>query len=755
MANLDDLKGTFFEECADLLQEMEAGLTDMRDGSGDNETVNAVFRSVHSVKGGAGIFGFTTLVEFAHVFETALDTIRRGTLAASPHVVDVLLQAGDILSDMVGMARAGNAVPQGHGEDCRKALKRLTDGGASEVEAAAPAEFEGLDFKPIPVGDADAPAEFDGLDFKPVPAGGSDDANFDGLDFKPVPAGGLADGRNVFRIVFRPKPDMLRNANEPLLILRELRNLGQLELTADTTQLPSLGELKADQAYVAWSGTLTTDAPRAKVEEVFEFVGGDCELEISEVQAAAAVPVELPPVAEAASAPSPPPPAMPTATPTAAVPAAEPPKAAGGGEAGNKDGKGGASAQAAATTIRVDLDRIDRVVNMVGELVIAQAMLGQVVQDIPETMGGRVSRILEEVIYHTRQLKDSVMSMRAQPVRSVFQRMPRLVRELSAKTAKKVQLEMIGEGTEVDKTIIERLSDPLTHIIRNSIDHGIETPADRIAAGKKEEGTIRLSAAQRGGRIVIEVSDDGAGVNAERVLKKARQKGLVAADAQLSDDEITNLIFLPGFSTAEAVSDISGRGVGMDVVRRNIQDLGGRIVVKSERGKGMTIQLALPLTLAVMDGMVVRVGRETYVLPLAAIIECLRPARSDVHATLGTRGTLHLRGKIVPLVHLGELLVVDNAVRELAEGVVIVTEAQEGQRIGLVVDELLGHQQVVIKSIEENYAAVPGIAAATILGNGRVAFILDPEKLADLEAEGPVGVTPSSGAGRDVRALAA
>ena len=390
------------------------------------------------------------------------------------------------------------------------------------------------------------------------------------------------------------------------------------------------------------------------------------------------------------------------------------------------------AAKPAATTTRIELERIDRVVNMVGELVISQAMLGQIVQDLPEGTSSRLAQILEEVVHHTRELKDSVMSMRAQPVGSVFQRMPRLVRELATKTGKKVRLEMHGETTEVDRSIIERLGDPLTHIIRNSVDHGIEQPADRLAAGKNEEGTVRLSAEHRGGRIIIQVTDDGAGINSERVLKKAREKGLVGADAVLSEDEIGNLIMLPGFSTAETVSDISGRGVGMDVVRSNIQDIGGRISLKSERGRGMTIQLALPLTLAVMDGMVIKVGQQTYVMPLSSIVECLRPARSDISNLIGTRGMLQLRGEFVPLVLLGDLLDISAAAIDSGERVVIITDAGEGSRFGLVVDELCGHQQVVIKSIEESYGSVPGIAAATILGNGRVAFILDVEKLSDL-----------------------
>ena len=397
-----------------------------------------------------------------------------------------------------------------------------------------------------------------------------------------------------------------------------------------------------------------------------------------------------------------------------------------------------AAAKAASTTTRIELERIDRVVNMVGELVIAQAMLGQIVHDLPEVSSGRLRQILDEVIHHTRELKDSVMSMRAQPVGAVFQRMPRLVRELSTKTAKRVRLEMSGETTEVDRSIIERLGDPLTHIIRNAVDHGIESPADRLAAGKKEEGTVHLSAEHRGGRIIIQIRDDGAGINSDRVLQKARERGLVGPEATLSDEEVNNLIMAPGFSTAETISDISGRGVGMDVVRSNIQEIGGRISLKSERGRGMTITLALPLTLAVMEGMVIKVGQETYVMPLSTIIECLRPARSDISNLVGTRGMLQLRGDLLPIVHLGDLLDVGSGPEESEESVVIITDAGDGSRFGLVVDQLCGHQQVVIKSIEESYGSVPGIAAATILGNGRVAFILDVEKLSDLTVKSSV-----------------
>lgn len=715
MASLDDLKKTFFDECDEAMQQIEIGLTDIRSGEGNDETINAVFRGVHSVKGGAGIFGFEQLVEFAHVFETVLDGLRNGSLTATSENLDVLLSASDVLSDLVQMSRGGETIAEGFGAEVRSGLEQIIEqggGGAGGAGDVAPAEFEGLDFMPVAV-------------------------NLDDLSADETPAGG--DGRSVYKIVFRPKSEMLKKANEPLYVLRELRKLGEAEIEADSDNLPALTDIEVDVPYLWWTITLRTEETRAKVDEVFEFVMGDCDLSIVEETPPAAVAVPQAVVEDAAR-----PEAIaalpvieaPSVAPAMPAPKAEikPVMSKPEGEQGGGAGRG----KPAATTTRIELDRIDRVVNMVGELVISQAMLGQIVQDLPESTSMRLIQILDEVAHHTRELKDSVMSMRAQPVGSVFQRMPRLVREVAAKTHKKVRLETHGETTEVDRSIIERLGDPLTHIIRNSVDHGVEAPAARIAAGKPEEGVIRLSAEHRGGRIVIEIKDDGAGINSERVLKIAREKGLVGSDAQLTEDEINNLIMMPGFSTAEVISDISGRGVGMDVVRSNIQDLGGRITLKSVRGQGMTIQLALPLTLAVMDGMVIKVGTQTYVMPLSAIVECLRPSRGEISALIGTHGMLQLRGEFVPIILLSDLLGVESASGSNSERVVIVTDNGDGSRIGLVVDELLGHQQVVIKSIEESYGAVPGIAAATILGNGRVAFILDVEKLAELAAQTPI-----------------
>ncbi len=737
MSSLDQLKQTFFDECSEALQQIELGLPDIRDGAGSEDTINAVFRSVHSVKGGAGIFGFEDLVKFAHVFETVLDEMRSGKLASTQEIVDTLLQANDVLTDLVSMSRSGEPIPPDFGSECRAALQQI-------LRANSDGEEIGDD-------DSPAPAEFEGLDFIPVRVDNFDEAPPENLE-------------SEYKIVFRPKPDLLKKANEPLYIIRELRKLGKLDLTVETDRLPPLEEIEADRPYLGWTGTLRTSATRQEIDEVFEFVVGDCELEITPAEAASACGNfgSVAPSDETTALPSmdvapslvpgtePTPTVVEATVPLSATPAdraapAAPVAAPSSIEPAEAVAPRGQAAKpvVGATTTRVELEKIDRVVNMVGELVIAQAMLGQVVHGLPEDVSARLVQVLEEVVHHTRELKDSVMSMRAQQVNAVFQRMPRLVRELAMKTGKKVRLEMTGENTEVDRSIIERLGDPLTHIIRNSIDHGIEAPQDRLAAGKADEGTIRLSAEHRGGRIVIEIKDDGAGINSERVLQKARDRGLVSPDAALTEDEINNLIFLPGFSTAEKISDISGRGVGMDVVRRNIQDVGGRISLKSDRGRGMTIQLALPLTLAVMDGMVIRVGTETYVMPMSAIVECLRPPASDIHALIGTPGMLRLRGNLVPLVQLCVLLDIDSSASASDERVIIITDAGEGARFGIVVDELCGHQQVVVKSIEESYGSVPGIAGATILGNGRVAFILDVEKLSDIASSQNVqtGVT--------------
>lgn len=681
MSAIDDLRQTFFEESAEGLEAIDSGLAELCDSAASDETVNAVFRAIHSIKGGAGVFGFSGLVDFAHVFETVLDQIRHGKLAPSQQVVEVLQKANDTLSDLVAMARAGETAPANFDADSRAALSQLIGGEGGKDEVAE---------------------------------------DFGDIDFQPVLAEDTASEPLLFRytVAYRATQSQFDGKFEQ--VVKALRAAGQLDLRIETSAVPALDEFDAAKAYIECAGTIESEF---LVDDLRGVIGAIDSSGCWSVSAMEADEAPLPDTAVAARSLVP---AMGGAVAAAAAMPSAGPKA----PPPSNEQREAASSKHSATTIRVDLEKIDRVVNMVGELVISQTMLGQLLQNMQGAgTDGRLAQVLDDVFLHTRELKNSVMSMRAQPVRSVFQRMSRLVRELAVKTGKRARLEMVGEGTEVDKTVIERLSDPLTHIIRNSMDHGIEAPERRREAGKAEEGTIRLLADQRSSRIVIEISDDGAGIDPERVIKKARDNGLIPQEGHLSEDEINNLIFLPGFSTASGISEISGRGVGMDVVRRNVQELGGRISLKSSLGRGMTIQLALPLTLAVMDGMIVKAASETYVMPISSIVECIRPSASEFHALLGTRGALRLRGAIVPIVYLAELFNLSSGSNLTDESTVIIIETSEGVRLGIVVDQLCGHQQVVIKSIEENYGAVPGIAGATILGDGHVAFILDAERL--------------------------
>ncbi len=677
MDPMEAIKQTYFQECDELLLAMEEGLIAMENGEADSETINAVFRAVHSIKGGGGAFGFEILVEFSHVFETVLDHIRSGKLTPTPDIVKVLLRAGDKLSDHVTAARnGGGEVPDA---DVKDELNTLAGDEPEDAGGAAPAEFEGLAFNPIQIDIGDeAPA-----------------------------------APSVWHIRFVPHAALYAKANEPFLLIRELSSLGAIEVEIDLSNLPELVSLEPDQAYFAWNITLRDCADRSKIEEVFEFVSGDCDLEITEETPLPVMGAQIPFVEIEDSEPE----------PVETVPA----------ESAPVEKKTVAAATTTVDvikqTIRVDLDKVDRLVNLVGELVITQAMLSQRIMDSTAQSGTTVGAGFGELEHLLRELQEAVMAIRTQPVKSVFQRMPRLVRETAAQTGKEVRLEIEGEATEVDKTVIERLGEPLTHMIRNAIDHGLEPPDDRVAAGKPAEGTVKLSAEHRGGRIVIEVADDGRGINRSKVRQKAVERGLISPNANLSDEEVDNLIFLPGFSTAGQVSNISGRGVGLDVVRRNIIDLGGRITIGSNTGKGSKFSLTLPLTLAVLDGMIVAVGDQTFVLPLSHIIESLLPKASDVKA-FGYNGMLlNVRGVYVPLVSVGKLLRVPGASKDLASSVAILVESEGVGRMALAVDSIVGQRQVVIKSFESNIGHINGIAAATILGDGRVALILDIDGL--------------------------
>ncbi|HLT77055.1 MAG TPA: chemotaxis protein CheA [Ferrovibrio sp.] len=720
MDDLAQFRQTFFTECEELLGDLEGHLMTLQAGEGDINTLNAVFRAIHSVKGGAGAFGFDRLVNFAHIFETVLDLMRDGRLEPTPDSVLLVLRCADILSDLVRAAQNDTELPPDHEDEGRKALIALAASiGVNADPNAADDELAALDAQ--------------------LAAGGPDAviAAAASAEPEPAPAAAAAPAKAPllkYLVKFTPRDALYQRANEPLILIRELRELGGFLARADASTIPPFDQMQAEGAYIKWEFEIETDKGEQAIRDVFEFVLDDCELEVTCLNppAEAAAPASEAPAKAEAAEPSPAPTAAAvTATPkpqaaaAGTAPKAEAAKPAGTKPAGAKAEGAAPEGGKAVRSIRVDLDRVDKLVNMVGELVITHAMIAQQTEHLHADQHPELANGLAELSHHIRDLQESVMAMRAQPVKSVFARLPRLVRELAVATNKKIRLDMSGENTEIDKTVIEQLGDPLTHMIRNSCDHGIETPEERIAAGKPAEGVIHVSADQRGGRIVIEISDDGRGINRDKVMKKALEKKLIPPDAVLSNEEIDNLIFLPGFSTADTVSNISGRGVGMDVVRQNIQSLGGRVHIQSRPGQGSSFILTLPLTLAVLDGMVLKVGDQSYILPLANIVESLRPEPDQINMVANSSEVLRIRGEYVPLVYLHRIFKVQNGIDDPTKALVIIVELEDGSKMGLVVDEIIGQQQVVIKSLEENFDPIRGVGAATILGNGRVSLILD------------------------------
>lgn len=706
-----EIRASFFVECEELLESLQDALSALDEGDHDSETINVVFRAVHSIKGGAGAFGLADLVAFAHRYETVLDELRNGRLAITPEGMKLFFQAADLLHDQVCAARDGGAEPAS-AADCLRDLEALIGG--------APA--------PEPDGDA--------LDFQPMGLS---------LDF----GADLAFGHEPpdWEVRFTPQSALYASGNEPLHLLRALSTLGKTTVLCDQSAVPALSGLDPEASYLSWTIRLTGDVNEADIREVFDFVEDVCSLEIRPIPSgdtqdgflSAPEPADaagfVPPANAEISAP--PPTTAPEPTTATASAVAAPPAVAPVAPPENSPRKQGASAapknpvEPASATVRVDLDRIDRLVNLVGELVINQAMLAQSVAEAGLPPNSTVMTGLEAFMMLTRDIQDSVMMIRAQPVKPLFQRMARIVRESSADIGKEVRLKTEGEATEIDKTVIERLADPLTHMIRNAVDHGLETPEQRQAAGKPREGVITLSAQHRAGRVVLEVTDDGAGINRPKVRDIAISKGLIPAEAALSDSDIDNLLFLPGFSTATTVSALSGRGVGMDVVRSAILSLGGRITITSEPGKGTKFSISLPLTLAVLDGMVVRVAGETLVVPLSSILETATLTRDDIRALGPHTNVIHVRGAFVPLYDLGAELGYRQAKACYAGSIVLLTSKEDGSRSALVVDAIMEQRQVVIKGLQQSYGHIPGIAAATILGDGQIALILDPADLVE------------------------
>lgn len=706
--NAEEIQAIFFVECEESLAAAEAGLAACRAGTQDADTLNAVFRAVHSIKGGAGAFGFAALQAYTHAFESLLSDVREGLVPLLPRLTDLLLRALDTLSDHVSAARQGGEPPEDGA-----LLVELTGARAGQqadadaADAAQPAPVT------APVTTSEAPAPDFDLD-----------SLLDEIAASPAtaPASPASPGApSAWVLHLRPHADAMRNGAEPLLLLRELSALGARCIACDLSELPEPDSLDPAQGYIGWTFELPGEVTQEAALELFDFVDEDWGI-------ATGAEATLPPLriapANGANAPAPQP-AVPAVPPEAAPETA--PEAASAQDAPTPPAAAAGpppSSIAANQSIRIDLGKLDKLIDTVGELVIAQAMLTQRMSGL-----GAADEELSLLEGLTREIQESAMAIRAQPIGTVFSRVPRILRELANSTGKHVRLDVSGEATELDKTVIERLGEPLTHLIRNAVDHGIEDSAERLAAGKPAEGTLTLSAEQRSGRILIRIADDGKGIDRARVFAKAVEKGIVSHDTQLPPDEIDNLIFAPGFSTAEIVTSVSGRGVGMDVVRQNVKDLGGRITIESEAGKGTTFTLALPLTLAIADGMLVDVGEDTLVVPLAHVVESLRPGDGEVQDMGVTGRMLNVRGKFIPVVPVARQLGIGEGAGGGHDGVLIVVDTQVAGQAALLVDAIREQRQFVIKSLEANFRPVPGVAGATILGDGRVALIVDVDTL--------------------------
>ncbi|MEO0031118.1 MAG: hypothetical protein RIS94_876 [Pseudomonadota bacterium] len=707
--NAEEIQAIFFAECEESLAAAEQGLAACKAGTHDADTVNAVFRGVHSIKGGAGAFGYVALQAFTHTFETLLSDVRDGTVAITEPLVDLMLRALDVLSDHVTAARGQGDTPDDESLQAELTAAMAANAGAAPAPVAAPAD-------PAPASSFDDEDDF-GIDFDSMLddiAGelGSDDA---ATAEQPVGKG--------WHFKVRPHAGAMRNGSEPLLMLREVLELGAACVECDVGAVPPLDTLDPCTGYLGWTFLLPDDVSESAVRDIFDFVGEDCGLAMGEDAPLPALRLPQPaaPRAAAPVAPAAPAPVADSAAPVSATPAAYAPAPE------SETARAGAppAPPMPGQSIRIELGKLDKLIDAVGELVIAQAMMAQ-------RLAGDGLAVTEELAVLeglTRDIQESAMAIRAQPIGSVFSRVPRILRELTTSTGKHVRLDVSGESTELDKTVIERLGEPLTHLIRNAVDHGIESAEDRLASGKPAEGTLTLSAEHRSGRILIRIADDGRGIDRERVLQKAIEKGLVAPDAVLSKEEIDALIFAPGFSTAQQISNISGRGVGMDVVRQNVKDLGGRITIDSEPGAGTTFTLTLPLTLAISDGMVVNVGDQTLVVPLANVVESLRPAPDEVQGLGSRRSMINVRGRFIPVVPLYEAVGARGATEKAEEGVLIVVETEGAGRAALLVDAICDQRQVVIKSLDTHYRSVEGVAGATILGDGRVALIVDVDGL--------------------------
>ncbi|MGB7801247.1 chemotaxis protein CheA [Buttiauxella sp.] len=661
--DISDFYQTFFDEADELLADMEQHLLNLVPEAPDSEQLNAIFRAAHSIKGGAGTFGFSILQETTHLMENLLDEARRGEMQLNTDIINLFLETKDIMQEQLD-AYKNSQEPDAESFDyiC-KALRQL----ALEAKGEAPAPATKLTV----------------------------------VEKETVEASPASDG--FLRIAITGL-----KASERNLLVEELSNLGTISdveqgegsVTATLETTVSADDISAVLCFVIEPEQI----------EFLPFTAGNAAADVAFVEAPVAVAVNAPPVvAEVVK----------EVAPAAVAPRTE------------REAK--APRVSESSSIRVAVEKVDQLINLVGELVITQSMLAQRSNELDPVEHGELITSMGQLQRNARDLQESVMSIRMMPMEYVFSRFPRLVRDLAGKLGKQVELTLQGSSTELDKSLIERIIDPLTHLVRNSLDHGIESPEKRLAAGKSAVGNLILSAEHQGGNICIEVSDDGAGLNRERILAKALSQGM-AVHENMSDDEVGMLIFAPGFSTAEQVTDVSGRGVGMDVVKRNIQEMGGHVEIKSQANVGTTIRIMLPLTLAILDGMSVKVSDEVFILPLNAVMESLQPKEDDLHPLAGGERVLEVRGEYLPLVELWKVFDVAGAKTEATQGIVVILQSA-GRRYALLVDQLIGQHQVVVKNLESNYRKVPGISAATILGDGSVALIVDVSALQGLNRE--------------------
>jgi two-component system chemotaxis sensor kinase CheA len=683
-----EIAKVFFQESREGLDAMESGLLSL-DATADRENINTIFRAAHSIKGGAATFGFTEVATFTHGVETLLDEMRNGLRPITAEAIQTLLQSCDCLREMIAATEAEQPLDQGRIASLNSDIRQIL----GESPGATP---------------------------PPAP---------------PVPAGPAADTAGGWHIVFEPVPDLLRLRNEPVRMFAELERLGTVVTHADVSRLPTLDALDPESCYLAWNIEIAGQIARPMLDEIFDWVDSGCRLEFTPTgspPSAAVVPADTQPNAPAAHAPATPP--AEAERSAAPVSAAAPVNPAAPASAVAPVNAAAQKATGDTGSIRVATEKLDNIINLVGELLITQSMLCGFAEGIDPSELDRLRQGLSQLARNTRELQESVMQIRMLPISFAFNRFPRIVHDLSRKLGKKVEIKLVGENTELDKTVLEKISDPLVHLVRNALDHGLETPELRAAAGKHETGTLELRAFHEGGNIIIEVRDDGAGLNKARILQKARERALITAEQELTDEQIDNLIFMPGFSTAEQISDVSGRGVGMDVVRRNINDLGGHVQIFSKQGQGSTIRIRLPLTLAILDGQLVRVGKEIYIISLLAIVETIQVSGDRLNTLVGGTEVFRLRDEYLPVVKLCDQFGIEPDNRSTAEGLLVIVEA-DGKRVGVLVDDLLAQQQVVIKSLESNFKPVSGIAGATILGDGTVALIIDAPGLINSATE--------------------